>query len=149
MRPRLLAAYRETCYDVGGIGMRVGRRCAAMDRLLLAHGVRTGVLITAFNPLSRLMPPGWNRRMQASLRQTLWRRRVLPASGSLRRWSEAHLVVFGDVPPVQRLARRFRQCAVVVVRLRQPARLLLTFRGFGSADTSGRASAGSTAQVSR
>ncbi len=98
-----------------------------MDRLLLAHGARAGALVTAFNPLSRVMPAGWNRRMQDGLRQTLRRRRVLPASGTLRRWTEAHLLVFGDVRPMRRLARRFRQYAIVVVRLKQPARLVVIF----------------------
>jgi hypothetical protein len=126
LRPSLLRAYCRTRYEAGGIAIRVGRRCAAMDRLLLCHGVRSAVLISAHNPRSRPMPGGWNRRMQMRLGSALRRRRVLLAHGRLRSWSEAHFLVFGAVGPMARLARRFRQNAIVIVRLRQPARLVLT-----------------------
>jgi hypothetical protein len=127
MRPALLKAYRKTCYEAAGIKIRISRRCAAMDRLLIAHGSQAAVFITAYNPLSRVMPLGWNQRMQTRLLQAVRRRPVLSARGSLRHWTEAHLLVFGNVRPMQRLARRYRQYAIVVVRLRQPPRLTLTF----------------------
>jgi hypothetical protein len=97
-----------------------------MDRLLLSHGVREGVFITAHNPFSRVMPPGWNQRMQVRLAETARGRPFLAGRGWWRRWSESHLVVFGDPRPAQKLARRFRQNGIVIVRLRQPARLLIT-----------------------
>jgi hypothetical protein len=122
--PALLRAYRQTLYRTTGITVRIGRRGEAMDRLLSAHGVRTAAFITAFNPGSRLRPARWNRRMQARLHQALRRRTALPAAGSLRFWSEDHWLVFGDVRPMQILARRFRQTAIVVVARRQPARLV-------------------------
>jgi hypothetical protein len=126
MRPALLGAYRRTRYEVGGTIVRIGRRSPSMDRLLSSNGAREAVFVTAYNPFSRMMPAGWNRRMQAHLAVALRRRRALAATGSLRCWSEAHLVVFGDARPTRRLARRFRQNAVVIVRLRQPARLDIT-----------------------
>jgi hypothetical protein len=132
VRPVLLIAYRRTRYEALGIDVRIGRRCAAMDRLLASHGAREGVFITAWNPFSRVMPCGWNRRMQARLAQALRRRCVLPASGGWGRWSEAHLFVVGDVRPVGRLGRLFRQTAVVVVRRGQAARLRVVFQGAGS-----------------
>lgn len=127
IHPALLKAYRETCYETAGIAVRVGRRCAAMDRLLLSHRVRTAVFITAFNPMSRVMPPGWNRRMQASLLTAVRRRRpMLPARGHLRHWSEDHVLVFGDPRPMIRLARRYRQNAIVIVGRGQRPQVVVT-----------------------
>ncbi len=80
-------------------------------------------MITANNPMSRRMPLRWNQRMQARLVQALKRYATLPAMGTLRRWSEAHLLVLHDVRPIRKLARRFRQNCIVVLRPRQPARL--------------------------
>jgi hypothetical protein len=125
MHAALLRAYRTTCYEVEGVEVRIGKRSRAMDGLLLSYGVREAVFITAYNPYSRVMPPGWNRRMQARLRGFARRRPVLSGIGSLRRWSEAHLIVFGEATPVRQLARRFRQYAIVVVRKGHPPRILL------------------------
>ena len=130
MRPALLRAYRNTCYEAAGIQIRIGIRSPATDRLLHTHRARAGFLITAYNPLSRLMPLAWNRRMQARLLQALRRHRILPARGFLGRWSEAHLLVFGDPRQVRRLARLYRQNAIVIIRLRQPPRLALTGYGY-------------------
>jgi hypothetical protein len=125
---RTLTAYRKTTYEAAGIEVRIGRRSPAMDRLLASYAVRQAVFITAYNPFSRTMPPGWNQRMQARLAQALRRRPVLSANGSWRRWAEAHLIVFGDVRPVCRLTGPFRQTAIVIVRRGQPARLRLAAR---------------------
>jgi hypothetical protein len=122
---RMLIAYRKTSYKAAGIEVRIGRRSPAMDHLLSSHGVREAVFITAYNPFSRVMPPGWNQRMQLRLAQVLRRRQCLPAQGSWRRWSEAHLMVLGDTRPVRRQARRFRQNGIVMFRSGQPARLLV------------------------
>jgi hypothetical protein len=96
-----------------------------MDALLARRNARTGVFVTAWNPLSRAMPPGWNRRMQQRLSERLRRYVTLPARGSLRRWHEEHLLVAADKRPVMRLARLFRQRGVVLVARHQPARLVL------------------------
>jgi hypothetical protein len=121
----LLSAYRRTAYRVAGIVVRIGQRCPAMDHLLTGHRVREAVFITAHNPFSHRMPRGWNDRMQVRLAAALVRRTVMSASGGWRRWSEAHFFVFGDWRPTLRMARRFRQNGIVIVRLRQPASLLL------------------------
>jgi hypothetical protein len=123
---RTLKAYRRARYETAGVQVYIGRRSPAMDRLLSSCDAREAVFLTAYNPFSRVMPAGWNRRMQAHLAQTVRRHRILPATGSWRHWSEAHLVVFGDPRPARRLARRYRQNAIVVVRIRQPARLVVT-----------------------
>jgi hypothetical protein len=125
-RPLLLKAYRETCYQVSGVEVRIGRRSSAMNKMLLSRGAREAAFVTAYNPFSRIMPSGWNLRMQARLLEALRRRPILPGNGSWRRWSEAHLVVFGDTRPTRRLARRFRQYGIVIVRIGQPAYLLMT-----------------------
>jgi hypothetical protein len=125
---RMLTAYRKTRYEAGGVEVRIGRRSPAMDSLLAAYNAREAAFITAYNPFSRIMPSGWNRRMQARLLQALRRRRSLPANGCWRHWSEAHLVVFGDVRPVCRLSRLFRQNAIVIVRRGQQAQLWMARR---------------------
>jgi hypothetical protein len=116
-----LRAYKAARYGVEGTEIRIGRRSAVMDRLLRAHAAREAVFITAYNPFSRVMPPGWNRRMQARLCLVVRRRPVLAGRGTWRRWSETHLIVFGDARPIRLVARRFRQHAVVVVRRGQRA----------------------------
>jgi Protein of unknown function (DUF3293) len=125
LRPALLRAYHATCYRVAGITLHIGRRCAAVDRLLRSHRARSAVLVSACNPYSRVMPPGWNRRMQERLRQALRRRTVEPGLGSLGRWSESHWLVFADPRPVRRLARLYRQNAIVIVRQGQAVRLMM------------------------
>jgi hypothetical protein len=127
MRSALLRAYRKTCYEAAGVKVHVGRRSAAMDRLLRSHDARTAVFVTAYNPFSRTMPQGWNQRMQLQLRHALRRRQIVCGRGTLGRWSEAHLLVFGDPAPVGRMARRYRQNGIVIVRQGQPTRLMLVF----------------------
>jgi hypothetical protein len=110
---------------VGPAVARIGRRSAAVDAVLTRMGTRSGVFVTAWNPNSRAMPAGWNRRVQRCLEARLRRYVRLPADGSLRRWHEAHLLVAGDPRPVLRLARVFRQHGVVLVVRHQAARLAL------------------------
>ncbi len=127
MPPRLLRAYRDTVYRADGIDVRIGRRCPG--KLLARLGTRTAVLLTAWNPGSRRMPSGWNNRMQRRLRQCLRRFRAIDAHGSLRRWHEDMLLVAaGDPRPVVRLAARFRQRAVVILRDGDRTRLRLRGR---------------------
>jgi hypothetical protein len=119
--PRLLRAYRDTVYQAAGCDVRIGRR--APDALFARLGCREAAFVTAWNPRSRRMPDGWNRRMQQRLCERLRRSVVLAADGSLGRWHEAHLLVGGDSRRVLRLARLFRQHAIVCVQRGRRARL--------------------------
>ena len=123
LTPALHRAYRMTRYSAAGITVRIGRRSREMDRLLISHGQREAVFITAWNPFSRRMPEGWNRRMQSRLARAASRWPVLPAEGRWRRWCEAHVLVFAAAASMAMLARRYRQNAIVIVRIRQQTRL--------------------------
>ena len=112
--PRLLACYRQTLYRVGGHIVRIGRRTALR-----------GTLLTAWNPMSRRMPRGWNLRMQTRLRDHLRRWPVTDATGGLGAWHEDHLLVDTDARPCRVLARRFRQRATLLLRPHRPARLCI------------------------
>ncbi len=139
----LAAAYARTDYEAGGGAVaRIGRRSAAVDALLRRLGARQGAFVTAWNPWSRRMPPGWNLRMLARLRAAArrvpraegwgrgrepvpragWRVRPEPAGA----WAERHLLLAADPRRAAVLARRFRQHAIVAVRAGAPARLVLT-----------------------
>lgn len=127
---RLLKAYRQTRYCAGKAEVRIARPSATMDALLTAHGARVGVFVTAWNPGSRRMPTRWNRRMQQLLKQRLRRYSTLPAEGSWRRWREEHLLLLAEPRLALRLARQFRQMAVVVVKRGQHAALMTSFPVF-------------------
>lgn len=120
---RLRRAYRLTAYAAGGVTVRVGRRSPEMDRLLARLGVRAGGFVGAGNPLSRRMPPAWNRRRHEVLRQVARRLPSVEGEGVASGWSEAHLFLAADTRRVLALARRFRQRAVVTVARGCPARL--------------------------
>ena len=121
--PRLLRVYRLTQYRAGGFDIAIGRRVP--DELLARLDARGATVITAWNPRSRRMPDGWNTRMQRRLRQWLRRATVVDAEGSLKGWHEQMLLVAGESRPCIRLAIRFRQRAVVILRQGQKARLRL------------------------
>lgn len=127
---RLLKAYQQTRYSAGNVEIRIARRSPEIDALLAAHGARVGALLTAWNPMSRRMPPGWNRRMQKHLKQRLRRYSTVPAEGSWRQWQEQHLLLFADPRFALYLARQFRQAAIVVLKRRQPAALITSFPVF-------------------
>ena len=127
--PRLARGWRITAYEAAGAVARLGRGSRAIDALLAAARVRQGAFVGAWNPLSRMMPRRWNDRMLDRLR-VLARRaglRFLDGRGHAARpaWAEEHLLILGDLRPVIVLARRFRQHAVLRVRLRAPSRLLV------------------------
>lgn len=127
--PALLRAYARTAYTAetpaGPAVARLGRRSAAVDAVLRALGSREGAFVTAWNPFSRPMPDGWNRRMQGRLRAAARRQHWLDGRGIGRGWSEDHLLLAGDPRRAWRLALRFRQAAIVAVRIGAPARLRL------------------------
>jgi hypothetical protein len=112
--PHLLRAYRKTEYRACGVVVRIGRRSPL-----------SGIFITAWNPYSRRMPKGWNCRMQARLRERLHRFVYCAADGVLNRWHEAHLLVAADPRRMSRIARVFRQRAIVITQRGHPATLML------------------------
>jgi hypothetical protein len=122
--PKLLRAYRDTHYEAAGVAIRIGRRDPALDALLRELLGRQGGLMTAWNPASRRLPDGVNRRRQLRLREHLRRARCVPAHGHLRRWREDKLLVAADPRRLAVIARRFGQSAIVALRVGQPARLL-------------------------
>jgi uncharacterized protein DUF3293 len=124
MNRRLLAAYRGTDYEAAGAVARIGRRDAETDALLKRLGAREGAYVTAWNPWSRRMPPGWNARMMARLREAARRLPSAEGEGRGRGWSERHLLLAADGRRAAALARRFRQNAMVVARVGAPARLV-------------------------
>jgi hypothetical protein len=120
---RLLREFLSTRYEAAGAVARIGKRSAEIDRLLVGLGVRSGAFVSAWNPLSRRMPDGWNQRMQARLAERLRHLPIVEGSGTGRGWRERHFLVGADCRRVQVLARRFRQLATVLVIRSQPARL--------------------------
>ncbi|MBD0271336.1 MAG: DUF3293 domain-containing protein [Acetobacteraceae bacterium] len=124
MNRRLLAAYRGTDYEAAGAVARIGRRSQGVDALLRRLGAREGAFVTAWNPWSRRMPPGWNARMMARLREAARRLPRAEGEGRGRGWSERHLLLAGDPRRAAALARRFRQNAIVVARVGATARLV-------------------------
>lgn len=124
MTPALAAAYRRTDYEAAGAVARIGRRSAEVDALLRRLGAREGAFVTAWNPWSRRMPPGWNAHMIARLREAARRLRHTDGEGRGRGWSERHLLLAADPRRAAALARHFRQNAIVAVRVGAPARLV-------------------------
>jgi hypothetical protein len=123
--PALLRAYRRTSYTVASASVRIGRRSAAVDELLVDMAAQDGGFVTAWNPQSRRMPDGRNRRMQRALIAQTRRLPCLAGRGVGNGWSEEHVFVAADRRRLLVLARRFRQLGIVVVRRGRPARLVL------------------------
>jgi hypothetical protein len=119
-----LHAYRRSQYAAAGIQFRIGRRSAALDGLLAGMGTRRAVLITAWNPRSRIMPPAWNTRMMARLTGALRGHSVLPGSSGAGRHFEHQLLAAVPTRWAGHLGRRFRQNAIVDLRAGQKPRLL-------------------------
>ncbi len=123
--PHLLRAFRATDYNAAGATARIGRRSAAVDRLLRALGSRRGAFLTAWNPGARRQPLGHNLRAGLALRGWLRRVATEPGFGCAPGWHEAHWLVAADPRRVAVLGRRFRQVGIVVVQRGQNARLRL------------------------
>jgi hypothetical protein len=124
MNARLVRAYRATRYQADGVTVFVGHFSPQMDALLRRHNARVGVFVTAWNPMSRRIPAGWNARMERALMERLRRIAVLQAEGSWRGWREAHFLALAVPAVVRCIARSFRQAAVVIVRGGRKCRLL-------------------------
>jgi len=136
---RLLNAYRHTRYVTDCVTVRIGHQSIAMDELLAAHRARTAMFVTAWNPMSHPKQLRWNQRMQERLQARLRRCLTLPAEGVWRRWREEHVLAFAAPAFVLRLARQFRQTAVVVVKRGQAAALMTSFPVFSPVNSMPRA----------
>lgn len=120
---RLAAAYRRSVFRAGEVVARVGRRSASGDAWLAGQGAREGAMVTAWNPMSRRHPRGWNDRAQARLRAAARRFPMAEGFSGTARWQEHNVLLAGDVRAIAMLARRFRQAAILVLRRGQVARL--------------------------
>jgi hypothetical protein len=133
-RDLLLAAYRTTTYHAGkedGVAARVDRHEPALDALLRAHGARTGIFITAWNPRSEPLSREANHAAARQLAEEVAAAgfSALPhhGVGADPTWSEEGLFVLDmDEPAAVALAERHGQNAIVFVAAGEPARLVLT-----------------------
>ncbi|MEM9529690.1 MAG: DUF3293 domain-containing protein [Pseudomonadota bacterium] len=134
MREKLERAYVETDYVVcthpAPLLLRIGQRCADLSGLYDQHGSRRGVLVTGWNPGSRLSSADDNRRANERLKTALVGRSpvVFAAEGRGRRgdWPpEASFFALGWSRRASRdLGARFAQNAVVWVGPAQIPELL-------------------------
>ena len=124
---QLLRVYRASCYFAGAHAARIGSRAPGLDALLQRWRVPEGVFIAAGNPFSRRMPDGWNARRHAALRERLRGLHYVEGQGGAKRWWEAHCFIGIGAARGKRLARLFRQNAMVALRRGAKARLIWLF----------------------
>jgi hypothetical protein len=124
---QLFRAYGASYYFVGAHAARIGQRAPGLDALLRSWRVQEGVFIAAGNPFSRRMPEGWNARRHAALRERLRRLHYVEGRGGAKRWWEAHCFIGISVSRGRKLARLFRQNAMVALRRGSEARLIWVF----------------------
>jgi hypothetical protein len=124
---QLFRAYRASCYFAGAHAARIGQRAPGLDALLRSWHVPEGVFIAAGNPFSRRHPDGWNARRHMALRERLRRLHYVEGRGGAKRWWEAHCFIGISVSRGRRLARLFRQNAMVALRRGAKARLIWLF----------------------
>lgn len=126
-RETLEAAYLRTVYrvatpDGGGLDLRIGERCRALDRLLAARACRRWAFVTAWNPGSEPFPIWRNAARSRHLAHALGRLgyRFLPGLGVPGEGSwkpEVSLLVLGmPVARALRIGRQFGQNAIVAGR---------------------------------
>jgi hypothetical protein len=124
---QLFRAYRASCYFAGAHVARIGQHASGLDALLRSWRAQEGVFIGAGNPFSRRMPSGWNARRHAALRQCLRGMHYVEGQGGAKRWWEAHCFIGISVSRGRRLARLFRQNAMVALRRGAKVRLIWVF----------------------
>jgi len=124
---QLFRAYRASCYFAGAHAARIGQRAPALDVLLRGWRVQEGVFIAAGNPFSRRYPDGWNARRHAALRERLRGLHYAEGRGGAKRWWEAHCFIGISAARGRRLARLFRQNAMVALRRGGKVRLTWVF----------------------
>jgi hypothetical protein len=124
---QLFRAYRASCYFAGAQAARIGHRAPALDALLRSWRAREGVFIAAGNPFSQRMPQGWNARRHAALGERLRGLLYVEGWGGAKRWWEAHCFIGIGAARGRRLARLFRQNAMVALRRGAKARVIWVF----------------------
>ena len=124
---QLFQAYRASCYFAGAHAARIGQRAPALDALLRSWRVQEGVFIAAGNPFSRRKPEGWNAQRQTALRERLRGLPYVEGRGGAKRWWEAHCFIGIGAARGRKLARLFRQNAMVALRRGAKARLIWLF----------------------
>ena len=124
---QLFRAYRASCYFAGAHVTRIGHRAPALDALLGSWRAQEGVFIAAGNPFSRRIAEGWNARRHTALRERLRRLHYVEGRGGAKRWWEAHCFIGISAARGRRLARLFRQNAMVALRRGAKARLIWLF----------------------
>ena len=123
----LFRAYRASCYSAGSHAARISQRAPGLDALLRSWRVQEGVFIAAGNPFSQRMPAGWNAQRHAALRERLRGLHYVEGKGGAKRWWEAHCFIGIGAARSRKLARLFRQNAMVALRRGAKARLIWLF----------------------
>jgi hypothetical protein len=129
----LLSAYTATDFVVFDRGeewaLHVGVASPRVDDLLDRHGATHAIIVTAFNPRSRVLTPDANAARHRSLVRLLEERGLPFLYGEGRdpsgQWTaETECIVFGiSLPEGLEIARRFEQNAVVFIERGQAPRL--------------------------
>lgn len=132
--PDLVAAYRAAIYGIDADGralaFHVDQPNVALDALLAARGAAGAVLITAYNPRSRIQSEEKNAMAHSALIEAVRRAGKSYVLARARDPgdkgpTEAGLFVFGlSREDGVALARRFGQYAIVVVALGKPPALV-------------------------
>jgi hypothetical protein len=135
MQSGLVSAYRATDYVTRGIGpvavVRIGHQSMAVDGLLARMHSRNGAFITAWNPFSKRLKLGANEFWNRELKRYLVVRGISFLEGEGRgradEWPpEPSFFAFGiSRAEASAVGRRYRQNAIVYVRLGRPAELVM------------------------
>jgi hypothetical protein len=139
MQDALFEAYGRTTFVAetprGRLLLRVGRRSAELDDLLVAHGVATWAYVTAFNPGSRALAAEANAARHRELERVVAARGFTSypgeGVGDDGRWPpEPSLLVLGigRADAIQ-LGQEFGQLAIVYGELGHEAELVACERG--------------------
>jgi hypothetical protein len=131
----LVLAYHATDYVAFAgstqITLRIGRRDASVDRLLVRMRVATAAFVTAWNPFSRVLSDGMNRARQARLEADLRSRGLRYLRGEGRgmtgNWppEESAMIFNLSRQDAGWLGRRWGQNAIVYVRLNRAPELIM------------------------
>jgi hypothetical protein len=130
-RHDLEIAYRATDYTAqtpwGLLTLRIDERSVPLDRELTARGLVSWAYVTAFNPGSIPASADENEARQQELRSALISDgyAFFEGAGVGSDWTpEPSLLILGiDEATAVTLASRFRQVAIVLGKLGEPARL--------------------------